>query len=191
MNLEEGKMKNELIEWLKAGVFAVAVVWLVNAILFTPVRVKGESMMPTFEDGERVFVNKIGQSFSDFERSDIIVFEESPGTYYIKRVIGIPGDTIEYKDDVLYVNGEKVDEPYLDANKEGLVDSGTLTEDFSLFDYTGEQKVPEGQLFVLGDNRRVSSDSRDSRVGFIEIESVLGTTSIAFWPIQNFRIINN
>ncbi|WP_442916883.1 signal peptidase I [Lysinibacillus sp. 54212] len=179
------------MEWLKACVFAFAVVWIVNAFLFSPVKVKGASMMPTVEEGERVIVNKIGKSFSDFERSDIIVFEESPGTYFIKRVIGIPGDTIEYKNDVLYVNGEKVEEPYLDTNKEGLVDTGTLTEDFTLYDYTGEQKVPEGQLFVLGDNRRKSSDSRDSRVGFIEIESVLGTTNIVSWPVQKIRIINN
>lgn len=189
--MEEYKIKNEFIEWLKACVFAIVLVWLVKAFLFTPVEVKGASMMPTVEEGERVIVNKISQSFSDFERSDIIVFEERPGTYFIKRVIGIPGDTIEYKDDVLYINGEKVEEPYLDENKSELKDTGTLTEDFSLFDYTGERKVPEGQLFVLGDNRRKSSDSRDARVGLIDIESVLGKTNIVFWPIQNTRSINN
>src|SRR5699024_8145082 len=102
------------------------------------------------------------------------------------RVIGKPGDAIVYKGDILYVNGDVIEEPYLETfRKEGEV----LTEDFTLEEITGEKEVPEGKLFVLGDNRQESYDSR--KMGFIDQESIVGKVDIRYWPMSeiNFQFI--
>ncbi|KOP80282.1 signal peptidase I [Lysinibacillus sp. FJAT-14745] len=186
----QGKQKNEFVEWIKAIVFALLVAFLIKHFLFTPVLVKGESMMPTLEDKDRVMLNIIGPKFKAIDRFDIVVVKMNEEENYIKRIIGLPGDKIEYKDDQLYINGEKYSEPYLDQYKKELTDSGTLTYDFTLEQDLGETTVPEGHYFVLGDNRRISKDSRFPEVGFIPKEKIMGTTSIICWPIDhiNFRV---
>lgn len=187
----EKKEKNELVEWGKAIIFGIALAWGIKYFLFTPISVQGASMMPTFEDGERVMVNKIEPKLSDYERFDVIVFEAKKDTNYIKRVIGVPGDRIAYENDQLYINDKKYEEPYLDAYKKALKDSGTLTEDFTLEAYTGESVVPKGYLFVLGDNRRISRDSRDPNVGFVPIDKVLGTVNFVIWPLNHFELVGD
>ncbi|EAG1706039.1 ATP-dependent protease ATP-binding subunit ClpX [Listeria monocytogenes] len=138
----------------------------------------GKSMDPTLHDGEHLFINKV----SDPKRFDIIVFPapDEENAEYIKRVIGLPGDKVEYKEDQLYINGKKYDEPYLDSEKEALK-NGYLTTDaegdpnFTMADIPnsdGSLTVPKGELFVLGDNRQVSKDSR--YIGFISQDTVLG-----------------
>nr|WP_106783166.1 signal peptidase I [Lysinibacillus timonensis] len=178
----------ELWGWLVSIVIAFVCIWLVREFLFTPVAVDGASMMPTFEDGDRVIVNRIGPRMMGYDHFDVIVFEAKKDTNYIKRVIGLPGDTIEYKNDVLYINGEKYEEPYLDEYKSMLGENETLTEDFKMEEYLGETEVPEGTLFVLGDNRQYSSDSRDPRVGFVPMDKVLGKAGLVFWPFDNIGI---
>lgn len=119
-------------------------------------------MMPTLEDGDRMIVNKIGYKIGEPKRFDIVVFHAPEQKNYIKRVIGLPGDTLEYKDDQLYINGEPIEEPYLDAYKAQITE-GTLTEDFTLNDIDvslDSNTIPEGYIFVMGDNRRYSKDSR-------------------------------
>ena len=93
------------------------------------------------------------------ERFDIVVFHAPEQKDYIKRVIGLPGDKVEYKNDTLYINGKAYSEPYLDEYKDEL-NGGALTDDFTLKDITEEETVPEGEIFVMGDNRRFSKDSR-------------------------------
>ncbi|MGE7943077.1 signal peptidase I [Lysinibacillus xylanilyticus] len=184
----QGKQKSEFWEWVKAIAFALMLSFVIKQFLFTPVLVKGASMMPTLEDQDRVIVNKIGPTLQSYDRFDIVVIEMNEETNYIKRIIGLPGDKIEYKDDQLYINGEKYNEPYLDQYKNELKDTGTLTYDFTLEQNLGETTVPEGHYFVLGDNRRVSNDSRNPEVGFISEEQIMGTTNIICWPMEHIDL---
>lgn len=187
--LRKTKEKNELIEWVKAIGIALVLAFGIRYFLFTPIVVDGESMMPTFEDGDKVVVNKIVPKLADYQRFDVIVFRATEEENYIKRIIGLSGDRIAYEDDFLYINGERYEEPYLEAFKTDLLDTGTLTEDFTLADYLNEETVPEGYFFVMGDNRRHSTDSRDPRVGFVSIEKVLGTADVIFYPVDHMKLI--
>lgn len=151
------------------------------------VRVSGSSMYPTLENKERVYLNHLDKTYT---RGKIIVFDapDGSGDEYVKRVIGVPGDTIEYRDNVLYVNGEKVDEPYLDTLKSEYPGQD-VTPNFTLdtLKSTQTHTVPEGKLFVMGDNRPVSKDSEE--FGFIDQSAVKGTTSFILWPISDFGSI--
>jgi len=180
------KKKNEVWEWSKALIIAVLLAFVIRYFLFAPIVVDGESMMPTLNDQDRMIVNKLNYKISDPKRFDIIVFHAPEGKDYIKRIIGLPGDTLEYKDDVLYINGKAYAEPYLDEYKKQVVD-GPLTESFTLEEKTGKKTVPEGELFVMGDNRRDSKDSR--HIGTVSFDKVLGNTSVIYWPISDIRII--
>lgn len=180
------KKKNEFFEWIKVLTLAVLIAVGIRFFLMTPIVVNGASMMPTLEDGDKLIINKIGPKLSDYDRFDIIVFKSPDGPNYVKRVIGVPGDRIEYIEDELFINGEKFEEPYLDDYKAALIDSGTLTEDFRMEEYLGETTVPEDSYFVLGDNRRVSNDSRYPAVGFIPKDVILGRAELVFWPFDNF-----
>jgi len=181
------KEKNELWEWIKALLIAFVIAVVIRYVLFTPIVVDGESMMPTLNDGDRMIVNKIGYKIGGPDRFDIVVFHAPEGKDYIKRVIGLPGDTIEYKDDQLYINGKAYDEPYLDKYKSELTE-GTLTQDFTLQELDPSLDViPEGYVFVMGDNRRYSKDSR--HIGIISEDKIIGTTSVVFWPLNEMRIV--
>ena len=183
------KEKSELFEWLKAIVIGALFAIAIRTFIFTPISVQGASMMPTYEDGDRVIVNKIGKAISDFERFDIVVFKATESEDYIKRIIGVPGDHVEYKNDELYINGEKYEEPYLEQQKLQLNDHGDLTYDFKLEEITGLSYIPEGYYFVLGDNRRVSNDSRNPSVGLISMDDILGKASIRFYPIDSISLV--
>lgn len=181
--VEKNKEKSEFWEWSKALIIAFAIALVIRFFLFTPIVVDGESMMPTLEDGYKMLVNRIGEP----KRFDIVVFHAPEGKDYIKRVIGLPGDHIEYKNDQLYINGEPIAEPYLDKYKSELTE-GTLTQDFSLQDIDPTlEVVPEGYLFVMGDNRRFSKDSR--HIGVISKDKIIGKTSVVFWPLSEMKIV--
>ena len=172
--------------WIKDLIwYAILIVALVllRVFVFTPVTVSGESMMPTLVDGERNIALKMG----DVKRFDIVslVAPDDPSKNYVKRVIGLPGDTVEYKDDVLYINGKKYDEPYLKEKKAELKETNPdedLTSDFTLETVLGQKTVPDDTYFVMGDNRQNSKDSRFSEVGFIPKENIIGKSKIAIWP---------
>ncbi len=176
----------ELVKTILYFVILAAILFGLRQFVFTPVVVKGDSMDPTLIDGERVIALKN----TDVQRFDIITFPapDDPGKNYIKRVIGLPGDTVEYRDDQLYVNGDQVDEPYLDQYKDELTDGQPLTNDFSLESLFGSEKVPEGELFVLGDNRRISKDSRI--IGMINESDVMADVKFVFWPINRIGTID-
>lgn len=175
--------KKETYEWIKSIIGALLLAVIIRSFFFTPIVVDGASMNPTLQDKDRMIVTKIGEP----KRFDIVVFHAPDGKDYIKRVIGLPGDRIEYKNDVLYVNGKAYDEPYLNNYME-RISQGTLTESFTLKETpAGSETVPKGHLFVLGDNRRHSTDSR--HIGAIPLEKVIGTTKIVYYPINEIKII--
>nr|WP_221635597.1 type I signal peptidase SipZ [Listeria aquatica] len=167
--------------WIWALVVAIILALIIRFYLFVPIMVDGVSMMPTLRDGDRVIINR----FDKIERFDVIVFREGK-TDYIKRVIGLPGDEIEYRSDVLYVNGKRYEEPYLDTYRKKMKE-GYLTENYSTKEMLKDGKVPKDTYFVLGDNRRASRDSRI--VGPISKSKVLGTAPLSYWPIDNAKII--
>lgn len=130
-------------------------------------------MVPTLKDGDIMILNKIGYSIKGLNRFDIVVIK-SDNEKIIKRVIGLPNEHVEYKDDKLYINGKEVDEPY--DRKE--------TEDFVL-EMLGENRIPEGKYLVLGDNRPISKDSRI--IGLIDKKDIVGYTSIVIYPFNRIK----
>lgn len=191
-------MKNFLKEW---GVFLLIMILFFGSrlLLWQPVKVDGHSMDPTLADKERLLVI----SHTKIDRFDIVVANETENgvkKQIVKRVIGLPGDTISYKDDVLTVNGKTVDEPYLVTyqklfKKDKLQSTYSynslfqeLAESSSAFttDSSGSSsftvKVPKGQYFLLGDDRIVSRDSRE--VGTFEKSTIVGEVKFRFWPFN-------
>lgn len=136
-------------------------------------RVENVSMETTFTEGELVMVNKLNYKFSEPRRGDVVIFHAptEPGKDYIKRLIGLPGDHIEIKDSQLYINGEAVEEPWL----------------HEAIEYEGEWDVPEGQYFVLGDNRNHSSDSHVW--GCVPRENLIGNAFFRYWPLNHISVI--
>ncbi|REH89583.1 signal peptidase I, partial [Staphylococcus felis] len=110
-------MKKETVEWIISIGLAILIVGVLYAFVIKPYNVKGDSMFPTLKDGERVIVNKLSKTFGHLDNGNVIVFHANESDDYVKRIIGKPGDHVEYKDDQLYLNGKKVDEPYLDYNE--------------------------------------------------------------------------
>jgi signal peptidase I len=161
----------DLIETI---LMAVVLFLLLNAAT-SRVRVYNISMQPTLHEGNLLVVNKLAYKIGEPKRGDVIVFHYQ-GTVtedYIKRVIGLPGDIVEIGGGIVRVNGQAITEPYI-AELPG---------------YTGTWKVPEGELFVLGDNRNHSSDSHDW--GFVEQEWVVGRAVIVYWPLDRIRVLNS
>lgn len=162
----------------------------VRIFVASPIKVQGESMMPTLVDGEKAIAYKLG----DIKRFDVIplVAPDDPSLNYVKRVIGLPGDTVQYENDQLYINGEPVEENYLDEYKNEwhqLGNNEPLTENFSLGDLLGTDTVPPNTYFVLGDNRRVSKDSRFAEVGFIPKDNIIGKAKVSIWPPSKWGVI--
>lgn len=180
-------MKKEILEWLIAIVVAIALIFVINQFLFVTYTVNGNSMDPTLKDGEKVIVNKIGYTVGQIDKGDVLVFHADKKYDYVKRVIGRAGDTVQYKDDQLFVNGKKVEEPYLAENKIAKTNV-LLTENFSVKDLVntnGENTIPKGKLLVLGDNREVSKDSR--YFGLIKENQVVGEVALRYWPFNSFH----
>ncbi|WP_373895665.1 signal peptidase I [Virgibacillus natechei] len=162
-------------------IFALVLVVVFRSLLFASYKVDGESMEPTLQDGNLLMVNTFIYDITEVDRFDVIVFHANKQSDYVKRVIGLPGDMIEYKDDSLYVNGEQKEEDFLESFAEAS-DSTPFTNDFTLTDITGNDEVPEGKLFVMGDNRQDSLDSRS--FGFISASQLVGKVDIKYWPLN-------
>lgn len=145
-------------------IVVAVLVFLVFIFVIGLQQVVGPSMYPTYKDGNVIVVNKLSYRFGSVKRGDIIVLSESE-KYMIKRVIGLPGETIEYKDNKLYINGNEYNEKYLNDN--------VYTEDFT------SRVIPEGEYLVLGDNRTDSLDSRD--YGFISKKQIVGKVWFKIW----------
>ncbi|CDQ19759.1 signal peptidase I [Halobacillus karajensis] len=182
-------MKQQWLDWIKAFLIAGVLAIVVRVFLFAPVVVEGPSMLTTLHSGDHLIVSKLNYTLGSPERFDIVVFHATERKDYIKRVIGLPGDYIAYKDDQLYVNGKAVDEPFLEERKQQLNGNRPLTEDFKMEELPGEyQEVPEGYLFVLGDNRNNSTDSR--MLGMIDQDQMVGEAVISYWPLNRIQLVN-
>ncbi|AZV51072.1 signal peptidase I [Bacillus halotolerans] len=184
MKSENVSKKKSIFEWAKAIIIAVVLALLIRNFIFAPYVVDGESMEPTLHDHERVFVNMTVKYIGEFKRGNIIVLN-GDDVHYVKRLIGLPGDTVEMKNDQLYINGKKVAEPYLKANKKQAKEDGYdhLTDDF------GPIKVPDNKYFVMGDNRRYSMDSRNG-LGLFTKKQIAGTSKFVFFPFNDIRKTN-
>ncbi|PGM59836.1 signal peptidase I [Bacillus sp. AFS053548] len=177
-------LRKEVFDWGKAIIIGIAIAFIVRTFLFSTYVVDGESMMPTLKDGNLLVINKFGYEIGDINRFDVIVFHANKKEDYVKRVIGLPGDSIEYKDDQLYVNNKKWNEPYLNDYKSSL--KGTaFTPDYNLNEVTGKTKVPPGYVFVEGDNRPKSYDSR--LFGFVKIDKIVGKVDLLYWPLSSLN----
>lgn len=162
--------------------FAIVVAVIFRSFLFANYIVDGESMKPTLADGDLLMVNKVIYDLVAVDRFDVIVFHANEKEDYVKRVIGLPGDTVTYKDDQLYVNGKYVKEEFLHSYVQAS-NATPKTRDFNLTGKTGKKKVPEGKLFVMGDNRQNSLDSRS--FGFISTKQLVGKVGIKYWPLKH------
>nr|WP_223700995.1 signal peptidase I [Sutcliffiella deserti] len=170
-----------MLKWL---IVSFLLVIMIRALFFSNYMVEGHSMNPTLQEGNYLMVNKIIYTFSKPERFDVIVFHQGNGEAdYVKRVIGLPGEKVEYKKDMLYINDTFVLEPFIQSDHLRVF-GGNFTGDFSLSELTGEETVPEGHLFVIGDNRLSSFDSR--HFGFIRIEDIVGKVDVRYWPVEEF-----
>lgn len=172
-------MKN-ILEWVKDIIIAVAIAALILAFL-KPIIVQQQSMEPNFHSDDYIITSRQAyRLFGDPQRGDVIVFkselltDEGEEKCLIKRIIGLPGDIVEIRDGYVYINGDEIDEPYV--KEQGLSgDMDPLT-------------VPENELFVMGDNRGVSEDSRSPRVGTISEDSIVGKVLIRLYPFDSIAV---
>lgn len=164
---------NFLWEVLQTLVMAIVLYFLIDAVVGR-VRVENISMQPTLHQDQFLLVNKLAYRLGSFERGDIIIFHfpGDPREDYIKRVIGLPGESVEVKDGYVYVNGQKLEETYIAAQP----------------NYLKSYQVPEDGLFVLGDNRNQSSDSH--MWGYVPTQNVVGKALIVYWPLKELKILN-
>ncbi|OKP92296.1 signal peptidase I [Paenibacillus sp. P3E] len=185
------KPKNEVLEWIKAIAIALILVILIRWLLFKPFIVDGPSMRPNFHTGERVIVNEILYDIRSPQRGEVIVFHvPSEGKDFIKRVIGVAGDTVKVEGDVVTVNGEPVNETYIKGAIDQAHNNNTLynNTNFPNEDIT-DGTVPKGHVFVMGDNR---SDSKDSRmIGYVPLSDIVGRADLIFWPVKDITMIKH
>ncbi|HIR28665.1 MAG TPA: signal peptidase I [Candidatus Choladousia intestinigallinarum] len=169
----------EVISWI----FYLAAVFLAAYLMVNYVaertRVQGESMYDTLSDGDNLIVDKISYRFTSPKRYDIIVFpfQYQEDTYYIKRIIGLPGETVQIYDGDIYINGSRLEEDY---GYEKIRNSGLASEPITL---------GEDEYFVLGDNRNNSSDSREPSVGNVTRDQIIGRAIFRIWPLNRLGLI--
>ena len=174
----------ELFSWIASFAVSFAILALLFIFVGKPFTVSGQSMYPTLHNNDRMLMSKLG----DINRFDVVVLHApDQDKEYIKRVIGMPGDTVEVKEGKLYINGQPVEQPFI--NKEILVNKTVYIDDFKLQELTGESKVPEGKYFVMGDNRGVSRDSR--MIGFIDRTAIEGKAVFTIWPYNRIGAQTN
>jgi signal peptidase I len=179
--------RRKLLDYGLVAVVAIALALVVQAFVVKPYRIPSESMASTLRPGDRVLVNKVVYHLREPRRGDVMVFQfpEDRAVVFIKRVVGVPGDTLQVKDGRLWVNGRLVKEPYVHRTR-GSVDptlaqrplyGSTVHDPWSLAQpYT----VPAGSFFVMGDNRTDSDDSRDW--GVVPRDAVIGEGFFLYWP---------
>jgi signal peptidase I len=169
------KKPSEIWEWTKSIGTALVIVLIIHYFIFNLSTVKGQSMQPTLYDGEWLFINKIGYIVGGPERGDIVILKDPNNRlgfreFLVKRIVGLPGETIEVSNEKLYINGVEYTEPYIDAE----IQDGNY----------GPTVVPEGDFFVMGDNRH-RYESTDSRIfGPVPEKLIKGKAQFIMWPLD-------
>ena len=168
--------KSEAKDWGVSIVIAIVLAFIIRTFVIEPYMVEGPSMTPTLINHERLLVNKFIYYVAEPKKGEIIVFRypRDPSRDFIKRVIAISGDTIEIRNGNVYVNGELKKEDYILEKTIGSYNKAI---------------VPPGHVFVMGDNRNNSQDSRFSDVGFVPFKLIKGKASVVFWPIDAWRAL--
>lgn len=160
-----------IIKEIVPYILVILLALFIRAFIASPVRVNGTSMVDTLKEGDILILNKMNKNYKRF---DIVVIN-SNGTKIIKRIIGLPGENIEYKNNSLYINNKYVKDVDVEP-----------TADFSLEELYGYKMIPEDYYFVMGDNRDGSSDSRDRRIGLIKKSDIKGKAKFRIWPFNHF-----
>lgn len=178
---KEVSVAREMISTVIYMAFVMCAVLLFLRFVAQRTCVNGDSMNDTLQSDDNLMVDKLSYRFKDPERFDIIVFpyEHQENTYYIKRIIGLPGETVQVKNGSIYIDGELLTEPY---GKEPMERAGIAGEPV---------KLAQDEYFVLGDNRNNSSDSRDPSVGNIHRDRIVGKAFIRIWPLDEFGILKH
>ena len=178
---EKPNVMRELLGMLVYVGIVLAITFLIITFVGQRTHVSGESMENTLDNGDQLIVDKLTYRFHDPERFDIIVFpfRYKDNTYYIKRIIGLPGETVQIVDGEIYINGELLEESY---GREVMQDAGLAAEPITLGD---------DEYFVLGDNRNYSSDSRDPSVALIHRKEIIGRAWLRIWPLNSFGILKH
>lgn len=173
--------KKELLSWVMYIGFVVVLTWFILTFVGQRTVVDGRSMNATLNDKDNLIVEKLSYRFSDPERFDIIVFPPyDTKEYYIKRIIGLPGETVQIDGEGnIYINGELLEEDY---GLETIKNPGRAIEPVTL---------GEDEYFVLGDNRNNSVDSRDSRVGNIKRDAIIGRAWVRIWPLSDIGFLKH
>ena len=174
------KAKKEIREWIVSLAGAVIVVLLIRTFLFTIIKVDGPSMSDTLLNGDKLFVTVADMRLHGPERFDVVICKyPNRKDNYVKRVIGLPGETIEVKQGVLYIDGEALEEPFLSKERTQRFDKSSNN--------FGPIVIGEGEYFVMGDNRDNSNDSRN--VGMITEEMIVGRVRQIIWPLNRFGTV--
>ncbi|MFW0861474.1 MAG: signal peptidase I [Dethiobacter sp.] len=168
--------KKEVWEWIKSVLVAVILALIIRAFLIEVFLVQGQSMLPTLRDRERLVVSKIQYYFRQPLPGEIVVFKATDQRDFIKRVIAIVGDEVRIEPEGVYVNGELIEEPYILQR---------AREPF------GPVLIPDGSVFVMGDNRNNSMDSRHPSVGLVSLDQIKGKAMVVFWPLESKRIVQH
>lgn len=172
-----------IFDFLQSIVVVMAILVMIYLFIISPQEISGDSMFPTFKNGEYILTNKVEYKLHEPQRGDVIVFKspKNKDIDYIKRIIGIPGDTVSLRDGKFYVNGELLDEHYLPPY--------IYTFAGSFMKENTEVTVPEGYYFVVGDNRPHSLDSRE--FGFVPKQDIIGKAFFRYWPFERAGLIKN
>lgn len=173
--MKKDNKKENKKEFLVYGLIIIIII-LLRTFIVTPVRVSGDSMDPTLKNKEIMVLNKIAYKLNDIKRFDIVVIDHD-GERLIKRIIGLPNETLKYKDDILYINDKEQKEFFKNQS----------TEDFNITDL-GYEKIPDNCYIALGDNRSVSLDSR--YFGCFKKEEIIGKANLVVFPFSEFGYKN-
>lgn len=165
----------ELLDWAKYILGAFIIAFLISRFIIVNAYVPTESMVQTIMPRDRVIANRLSYLFKEPQRGEIVVFKypDNENLAYVKRIIGVPGDTVSINDGVVYINDSKLDEPYLQEPRSGSY---------------GPYTVPEGHYFMMGDNRDNSRDSRFWENKYVAREKILGKVFVRYFPVNRLKL---
>lgn len=167
-------LKREIFSWVESMIFSLIAVSLIVTVLVRPVRVDGSSMYPTLVNGQILLTTNLSRTYN---RNDVVVIRRKNDTALVKRIIAVPGDTIDidFESGSVYINDKLISEPFINE----------LTT--RSLDFEGPVTIPEGYVFVMGDNRNHSDDSRDYKIGLIDMRNIFGKAFFILYPFSDMH----